>query len=142
MNTFTNALTIIRETDKAVAVSLLRNNAWLVEDYMDNTVTVWFPKSQIQIENGQVIGASDWIIKSKIAENNQMTLNYSNSWKGFEESELETIESQEQKEKALNAGIERYELLVSKAKAAGLPVRNRMKTSTILKIAAQHGITL
>jgi len=142
MQTFINSLNIVRETEKAVLVSLLRNNEWMVEDHLDNTVEIWFPKSQVEIEDGKVIAATEWIIKSKMKENEEYTLSFQNSWKGFDEKELATVEAAEKREAALNAGIAKYDDLVARAKAAGLPVRARMKTATILKIAAEHGIVL
>jgi hypothetical protein len=138
--TLVTPVIIDRSTDKAVLAKMRRQNAWQVEDYCDSYISVWFPKSQIEINDGRIVAASDWIIREKIKAN---ACYYGNqSYKGFEESALDTVEKAERREVALNAGIARYEELVRRAKEAGLPVRNRMKTETIMDIAQKHGVAL
>lgn len=140
--TFVTPLEIVRESEKAVMVIAERNNSWMVEDRLNCRVQFWMPKSQIEIADGKVVSASSWIIKSKLEENNQYVLDHNQSWKGFEPAALATVEDEQRREQALSAGIKKYEALVAKAKAAGLKIRNRMKTATIMRIAAEHGVTL
>ena len=115
--TLYEAVKIVRETEKAVMVNVNDFNA-----HMTNyVVSLWLPKSQIEIIDGKVVKMADWLAKK---------------------NGLPTNERMEVIQRKQAAGLSRYDELVGKAKAAGLPVRNRMKTATILEIAKKHGVTL
>lgn len=114
-----NYLTVVRETEKAVLVNVPGEYDHVRETCSEQ---VWLPKSRIEIsEEGKVVKMADWLAKK---------------------NGIPTEEAEKVAEGRREAALDRYADLVAKAKAAGLPVRNRMKTATILKIAKDHGVAL
>ena len=140
---FHQPLKVERETEKAIGISnpdyeaakeiygsgsqyekhrfLMETTEAQRQAYENRQSLIWLPKSQVSIENGNVIGSAGWL-----AEKN-----------GFG-----TKEASAKSEERFNAGKQRYEALVQKAKAAGVPgIRNRMKTSTIKDLMKKHGVS-
>ena len=55
---------IVRESDRAVAIAG-RGDSYLKNGELQYRDTVWLPKSQIDIKDGNVVGLSNWIAEEK-----------------------------------------------------------------------------
>ena len=112
---------ISKETEKAVLVEFNDCANYNHVSERCNTISIWLPKSQIEIADGFVVKMAGWLA----AKNG-----------------IETEAAANAAEECKNEGLAKYERLVAAAKEAGLKVRSRMKSSTILEIAAKAGINL
>ena len=82
---------------------------------------VWIPKSRSSAHEGKIVSAEGWLAKK---------------------AGLKTNEGTAKKEAAFNAGKERYESLLEKAKAGGVKgVRVGMRASTIREKMAAAGVS-
>jgi hypothetical protein len=112
---------ITKETEKAVVVEFDDYESYNHVSERCNTVSIWLPKSQIEIKEGFVTKMAGWLASK---------------------NGIETQEAANASQARQEAGFAKYESLVAAAKEAGLKVRSRMKASTILKIAAKAEINL
>jgi hypothetical protein len=91
------------------------------EAYQNRQSLVWIPKSRSSAHEGKIVSAEGWLAKK---------------------AGLKTNEGTAKKEAAFNAGKERYESLLEKAKAGGVKgVRVGMRASTIREKMAAAGVS-
>lgn len=113
-----NRIRISKETDKAVQCLVKLASPWFDGNEVEWSNYVWFPKSQIKIEDGAVVDVPEWLIREK----------------NIDAKFYET-------EEAAQARADRYAETVERARAAGVKgVRKGMRYATILAKAREQGI--
>ena len=113
-------LNILRQTEKAVQVSVMHNHYQIYRGDIDNERPEWLPKSQIKIEDEKVVWIADWLVREKdIAD-----------WGNI----VYTAEERAEHRVKYLADIER-------AKAVGIKgIRKGMRYATIIAKAKEQGI--
>jgi hypothetical protein len=145
MEKLVRPLKVKNETEKAVSVEVLG----IRPDGEEHYTRVWLPLKCVVIQEEP---DGKWVteIEGWLAEKRRQEAppSYSTHCSGnfnrdhYLPENFDTHEYLEAIEARFENGKKRYERLVEAAKAAGLPIRNRMKTATILKIAKENNVTL
>lgn len=136
-----NPAKVERETEKAYGISnpdyeeAKREHEWggneavakrasqaAHEAWQERRSLIWLPKSHTTAHEGHVVTAAEWLARKQ---------------------GLPTIERQQNREAAFEAGKQRYQQLLEQARSAGVPgVRERMKTATIKQKMREHGLSV
>lgn len=127
------------ETEKAYGVQdpewigrgYYAQHRWAKGESVATQQYIWIPKSQVTTENGHIVSMPRWL-----AEKNSRVVS-------THEGNARQAQREEKREAAFNAGTERYNTLLSQAKAGGVKgVRVGMRTSTIKEKMRAHGMAV
>lgn len=113
-------LNILRQTEKAVQVSVIHNHYQVYRGDVDVEAPEWLPKSQIKIEDDKVVWIADWIAREKDIAGCGNTY-----YTPEEDADREA----------------KYLSVIERAKAIGIKgVRKGMRYATIIAKAKEQGI--